>query len=177
MKSLCWGVLVVAALCGCSQPKSTELEKRVQELEAKVTRLKADFRESLDLQLTNSMEMASNYRDLHLASSNVAVLWEERFRTEVAWMEGEAARVREIAADELERQLQSRAAQFKAGRPAGPAPALGVRGAEPLREGVPVSVYNQIATDVAKRYPTDFSMQKILIADQVESYLKLHPAK
>ena len=44
-----------------------------------------------------------------------------------------------------------------------------------MKEGIPLAIYNQIVADVVRRYPTDYSMQKILIDDQVASYKKLHP--
>lgn len=43
------------------------------------------------------------------------------------------------------------------------------------RDGVPIGIYNQIATDAARRYPTDYDMQAFVIKEQIAAYRKLHP--
>jgi lysophospholipase L1-like esterase len=42
------------------------------------------------------------------------------------------------------------------------------------KDGVPIGVYNQIAAEAARRYPTDYDMQVFLIKEQTEAYRKLH---
>lgn len=42
------------------------------------------------------------------------------------------------------------------------------------KDGVPLGVYNQIAVEAARRYPTDFDMQVFVIKEQTEAYRKLH---
>jgi hypothetical protein len=44
-----------------------------------------------------------------------------------------------------------------------------------MKDGLPLEVYNEIATEAAKRYPTDFDMQVLIIKWQAEAYRKLHP--
>ncbi len=46
---------------------------------------------------------------------------------------------------------------------------------EPSRDGVPLSIYNQIAADAAKDWPGDYTMQSWRISRQIEDYRKLHP--
>lgn len=43
------------------------------------------------------------------------------------------------------------------------------------KDGVPLSVYNAIAADAARRHPNDYSTQKFVIDEQTEAYKKLHP--
>lgn len=42
------------------------------------------------------------------------------------------------------------------------------------KNGVPISVYNQIASDAAKRWPNNYEMQEFQINNQIESWLKLN---
>lgn len=44
-----------------------------------------------------------------------------------------------------------------------------------MRDGVPVAVYNQIATDATKEWPGNYNMQAYEIKNQIEAYRKLHP--
>ena len=44
-----------------------------------------------------------------------------------------------------------------------------------LKDGVPIEIYNQIAANAAKKYPTDYSVQEYDIRREIEAYKKLHP--
>jgi hypothetical protein len=44
-----------------------------------------------------------------------------------------------------------------------------------MRDGVPVAVYDTIAQEARRRYPTDYSMQDFIIRDEIAAYRKLHP--
>lgn len=43
------------------------------------------------------------------------------------------------------------------------------------KEGIPLSIYNQIAIKAAKEWPEDYSQQEYTIRHEVEAYKKLHP--
>jgi len=43
------------------------------------------------------------------------------------------------------------------------------------RDGVPIAVYNQIASDAVMEWPGDYRMQAYTIKNQTEAYRKLHP--
>jgi hypothetical protein len=45
------------------------------------------------------------------------------------------------------------------------------------KNGVPISVYNQIAADAAREWPESYSMQVAVIEHECETWLKLHPQK
>jgi hypothetical protein len=42
------------------------------------------------------------------------------------------------------------------------------------KDGVPITVYNQIAADAAREWPNDYDMQAFRIKQQIEAYRKLH---
>lgn len=176
VKALYFIFAVSAVLCGCAR-KAGDLEQRVQRLESKVTNLvsiaedlvKASAEQNSDVQ-----KLGTNLIQWMQARGNQA----DAVQT---WVESALAehdtRVKLLVAEELDRQLQARAAQFKAGTRPTPAPVGATRAAEPLRDGVPVSVYNQIAAEAAKEWPGNFTMQEWEIRHQIEAYRKLHPSR
>jgi TPR repeat protein len=50
-----------------------------------------------------------------------------------------------------------------------------VNGTAAMKEGVPLSIYNAIATAAAKEWPGDYEMQAYVIKNQIEAFKKLHP--
>lgn len=42
------------------------------------------------------------------------------------------------------------------------------------KNGVPITVYNQIASDAAKQWPNNYEMQEFQIKNQIESWTKLN---
>ena len=43
-----------------------------------------------------------------------------------------------------------------------------------FKDGVPISVYNDIAAEAARDWPKDYSMQDWQIKREIEAYKKLH---
>jgi TPR repeat protein len=47
-------------------------------------------------------------------------------------------------------------------------------GNQAMKEGVPLTIYNSIAAEAAKEWPSDYQMQVYVIKTQLEAYKKLH---
>lgn len=169
MKTLLIMVCLVAMVCGCSDSKKVAaLEKRVSELERK----QLVVLEGLDnMQVSQSNETAKlvvkttelfqNYARSQKADSD------RNLETMLDAIKSDVATEVKRSLDALRAQAGQRVASAPAARPAQPNQGQ-------TRQGIPLDVYNQIAADVAKEWPGNFSMQKILIDGQVEDYKKLH---
>lgn len=170
---LAWSIVLWIAcsfFVGCNR-KDAELERRVQKLEEKVSG-------TLDAQLHLIDMLRDRDSNSMWGLTNLVLKMSEAHRADadfqdgvVKFMDDFERRVRVFAADELERQLQARAAQFKAGaRPVAPAPG---RPAEAVRDGVPLAVWNQIANEAAAKWPGNFEMQEYTIRNQIEAWRKI----
>lgn len=168
MKTLTISALAVL-LCGCNgaaERKAAEQERRIGQLEAKLQEIYgvlekvADRNEHTLVLLTNSASISDRIEQ------STAVF----HRRVLDFMEGEERRVTDIVSVELERLLQARAAALAKGR----VPAPVAKAAEATRDGVPVSIWNEIAATAAKKWPGNFRMQDFDIREQVEAWQKLN---
>ena len=155
MKTLLLMLILSALLCGCGQRAEVKkLQQEMAQLRADLERDHAAFLEYLSLehaQETNSsriIQLDQKWRAGMLEQDDALTRMIEDVSTSLD----------ERVVAEVKRSMDALRAQ--AGQRVGAAPvARPVQ--EPTREGIPASVYNQISADVAKRYPTDFSMQRI----------------
>lgn len=172
MKTLLLMMCGAVLLSGCGQKAEIQrLEKRVSELEARHERLRTNFNGLLDEEIAFGKKKISD-------NAKFVVEWEalgaEARRERTSFFDSLPQVVEEQVAAEVKRSLDALRAQAGQRAPVAAArPAVAAQ--EPTRQGIPLSVYNQIAADVTKRYPADFSMQRILIDGQIEDYKKLHP--
>jgi hypothetical protein len=154
------GVMVASLVAGCGKKpdardaKIVKLESRVAELERKI-----DIVDSVSAGLAGLQ--ADSVKQGEIMQAAIKLIEENQESEKVV-----KAQI-EILANSLTNQKPRAAVQYV------PQPA--VRPVQQLKSGVPVVIYNQIAADAARRYPTDFEMQNYIIKGQVEAYRKLHP--
>jgi len=158
-------IIIGAAMLavGCSHKpdardaKIAKLESRVSELEVRCDGLKDSFTNLL------SVCQKMNAEDSESMVKIAALVQKDQDDMEAKW----EALIPMLAA--LTNPLPRQATAPRPYYPAQPQPS-----AYATKDGVPIAVYNQIAAEAARRYPTDYDMQVFVIKEQVEAYLKLH---
>jgi hypothetical protein len=161
MKTIIFTMAMGAVLvCGCKQepdPRVAKLEGRVAETEA-------------------------GYRDLYERHTNLCAIVRAIDETNRAGLEGlvsleltQQENWKEIR-EGLKRLQSSRSNLNTTGVAANYAQSPSRQAAKPpMREGVPLAVYNQIAADAVRKWGGDYEMQDFEIKNQTEAYRKLHP--
>lgn len=161
---------VLGALCGCAPEKPAEvaaLEKRLAELERKFKGQGEILIEVMSL-MTNTppsiVEVLAGLEEAKRAGG-------ERNALISQWMTGEAGRMRAV----VELVLEDRAAAFRASARTPLAPVAGTPVAKGgVKDGVPVSVWNQIAARARTEWPGNFQMQAAEIRWQTEAWRKVN---
>jgi hypothetical protein len=163
-------MLLAAGLifCGCSNSaKERALEKRVAALECELSELRTNLVAVLDKYEARQVE---DWRKLEASNAKIQAGNQRVLEHVEAWPD----LVRQSVETEVQRVLEARDVDAKlvAGKPIAlrAAPAR----AEPLKDGVPISVWNQISAAAAKEWPGDFRMQAYVIKNQTEAWQKLH---
>lgn len=172
MKSVAAAVAILFCV-GCQRDNDgAELRRRIESMESRLTTAEAEFRLFAGTNYTAQSaaipasgpsriedaewrrELREDFRALHLQVIDHPTLLEVDV--------------------EVRRILDERAAAFKnqASRPGAAVPQP-VKG-EQLKDGVPISVWNQIAERVAKSHPDSFSLQELLIRSEIEAWQKIH---
>lgn len=172
MRTLLMMMALAAMLSGCSQKSEIQrLERKIVELAELGEQQRSNFLAYLEFQQASS---SNSYRITRLDNQwreGMSALNEELNRDIKALAESLDDRV----ATEVRRalvELRAQAGQRVAG---GVAPQAAPRPPVAMREGVPLTIYNQLAADAEREYPGDFRMQAYTLKGQLESYRKLHP--
>lgn len=164
MKPLLYIFVAACLLVGCTKPDA-KLEARVKKLEQSVVDLVELEKKSgleqiefLNKMHTNELASSADFKAFRKAN-------EDYLKVILAQVENHG-HILDDHATAIEALKQQ--------RPTSTAAAARVSIA--TKSGVPVAVYNQIAAEAARRYPTDYDMQVFVIKQQIEAYLKLHPS-
>jgi len=139
---------LVALLAGCS---SKELESRVSKLESKTDSIQKEvtvIRDGISGIIDSLDKMQSNQVHAVNAILTTNALSHLQFQQAL-----------------IEIQLAAQSAPNQT--PVAP------RQGQSMRSGVPATVYNQIASDAAKKWPRDYDMQQYEIKKQIDAYLKI----
>lgn len=149
---------------GCSQ-KPDARDAKIAKLEARVLEIESRYQGLTD-SLTNLFDV------VHQMNADV-----KRSMSEINRGMSELMELALKQRDDLQASLTNPPPkQFAAPRyvPAQPQPVIRPSYVA-TRDGVPLAIYNQIAADAAKEWPSDYQMQAYTIKNQVEAYRKLHP--
>lgn len=160
-----WGTLIIASaallLVGCEDRKSAarieQLERRVAALETLEARLPAI--DSAIARVATRIDQASTNLNRLGAAVEIDV---NNLRSE---MQIEVAAQFEVFARTNRSRMPALAQQVRAEGLPKPKPVM--------KNGVPSSVYDEIASEARRRYPADYDMQDFVIQKQVDAYLKL----
>jgi hypothetical protein len=156
-------LVILCLVVGCSQ-EADPRDARIAELEARVARMEVVMGHTAD-------------RTSNLAERVTALLKEEkRFNDELTGLMQareehwtyEQAKLLKLVMDmtnSAPRQIPRYATTQPTARTSSSA----------TKDGVPLSVYNQIAAEATKKWGTDYEMQEYEVKKQVEAYRKLHP--
>jgi hypothetical protein len=159
MKALaCTLALFALLVAGCS-PKPDPRDARIAKLEKEVERLYSVIEQN-DAEM---MTLLTN-QFTKIGEKTAAVISDQT---------STVLRVFDAELEDIRLQLTNTAALASAAfsRQAAPVTRQQVGGA--LREGIPLSVYNRIASDAARDWPNDFRMQSHEIDKQVAAYKTL----
>lgn len=137
---------------GTPLPDISDKRTPVQLLEARIKKLEADVKDLREIndEITTALKAANGYM-----SNNTALAY--------------------ILASEIEEHISNTNIHRVV-------PSVIVTGAQrtvapniqpQTKRGVPIAIYNQIASEAAKDWPKNFSMQEFEINRQIEAYLKL----
>jgi hypothetical protein len=174
MKHFVLLIVVLAALCGCSDsPKQRALEKRLAALEHRVQTL-------AEITITFHSTNATNWESLMVASEardQAQARLNGHYEKRLILLEERLDGFPELVRAEIDEELKRRVAAAKQPGQAAPARAAARPAAEATREGVPLSVYNQIAADAAKLLPGQYGLQEVQIKMEIEAFRKLHPSR
>lgn len=144
-------LLMVALLCGCSKasdPRTGELLTRVSNLEANV----AELQDALIRDNIGRSNLTWLAHGIHRDLTNYQEVLLGLSLTI-------ANHIHDPVAHPTNRFMARSVAQASSNQ---------------NKEGIPLNVYNQIATDAAKQWPGNYRMQSYEIRTQVEAYKKLH---
>lgn len=160
----CRSLIIVTAvsifaglLCGCGKDPHAA---QIKAIEIRLAQLEEDSKAMDKIMIHNEAEFRNRLGEMNESNSNLTTLVLNMGFT-LAMHAGDSSIHRTNPAARVLYQ----AAPLNANKPRPSA----------TRDGVPVAIYDQIAADAIKRYPTDYDMQVSIIKWQIEAYRKLHP--
>jgi hypothetical protein len=160
---LCVSVFIFL-ICGCGpDPRDARIEKlakQVASLQDNQTQLRTNFLNLCQAEADFNTTLSTNLNRIELEIMLDQIRWAGITNQIADAIAAFAPPVRSAAA---------RAPVHPITQPAAQAPAT--------KNGVPISVYNQIVADAEKEWPSDYSMQVAHIENQCEAWQKLHPVK
>lgn len=166
-------VAVAFALCGCGAKKPDGREAALHDLTQRLAIVEGICERLKDANANHEVLLSSNTLHLNkvyrLANEGVALSTTCLTRFDLP------SEVKPLIGAEVERILEERAQAFRAvARPVAVQP-VGVQAkAEALKDGVPVSVWNQIAERARTKWAGDFNMQEAEIRWQTEAWRKVN---
>ena len=164
-------VLPLLVLCFVSGCGSDERDTKIAKLEARLSEIETNY-QSLDNRFTNllgTVELA--VRGMGSFSAELGKVTEETKALMTKWESDRTALVEvlmklEAASTNQPLRQPVRYSTTKTAQRANTAE---------TKDGIPLSVYNEIKADAVKRWPGEYNMQVYEIKTQVEAYRKLYP--
>jgi len=171
------GFAVLTVVFGSFQARQraeiAALQQRVEMVEAKWGRLRTNLLDVLTRSMASQERAVIEWRSQVSESEEKSQLrWREFTRELLDSRSKQIEAFPELVRAEIDQELKRRVAAARPGQPAPARPA--VRPAEGFKDGVPLSVWNQIAASAAAEWPGNFSMQSYEVNHQVEAWQKLN---
>jgi hypothetical protein len=169
-----WLVILGIVLAGLLVALLTGCERRNPKLEARVVALE-----------TNIIELTHLLGELGRSQSDAWALLSSQNTQIVNWNSTMSNYWRQASRSDREQWQALTALEESIARLSNAAPRYvitplkptGHAIAEPIHEGVPLSVYKAILQSAELQWPQDYRMQNYEIRNQVEAYRKLHPQR